>query len=523
MAVSEYLLTPSGFTSPRVTLARKKKDRDNRGGPAALSPGSTEVLRVLFPTVDFAIFFVVVFAVAWALRPWHFAWRAFLVAASFFFYGFWDERFVFLLGASVLFNWVWGAIIATAPAQIGGMSRERRILIGIGVLANLSTLAWFKYYSFLATSITNLLDGVGIDPGIPLMQITLPIAISFFTFHAISYLVDVGRGQVRPMSLLDFALYLSFFPHLVAGPIVRATEFAPQLAQPLRQRLVEAEPAFRLIVIGLFKKVVISSYVSSEIVDPVFALPGEHSSAEILLGIYAYAVQIYADFSGYTDMAIGLAMLLGIRFPQNFDAPYRALSLQDFWRRWHMTLSRWLRDYLYIGFLGGNRGGDRQTARNIFLTMTIGGLWHGAAWTFVIWGAIHGGGMVLERRIRELWSWGGRNGSALAAVAGWFVTFNLVSLSWVFFRAESIGVAFDILARLFTAWGQPSPAISTTLVLVVGGTIAAQFIPTNVGERLQRGFGRLQPVGQAACLAGALVLVDALGPQGVAPFIYFRF
>ncbi|MCC7364900.1 MAG: MBOAT family protein [Dehalococcoidia bacterium] len=476
---------------------------------------------MLFPTVDFAIFFVVVFTIAWALRPWHLAWRGFLVAASFFFYGFWDERFVLLLGASTLFNWVMGAIIATAPREIGGMSRERRVLIAVGVVANLAVLGWFKYYGFFASSLRNLLGDIGIDAGLPLLEITLPVAISFFTFHAISYLVDVGRDEVKPMSLLNFALYLSFFPHLVAGPIVRVTEFAPQLAQPLRQRLVEAEPAFKLILLGLFKKVVISSYVASEIADPVFALPGERSSQEIILGVYAYAVQIYADFSGYTDMAIGCALLLGISFPQNFDAPYRALSLQDFWRRWHMTLSRWLRDYLYIGLLGGNRGTPARTSRNLFLTMLLGGLWHGAAWTFVIWGAIHGAGLIVERRVKQAFAPYGNLGW-LGPVLAWFVTFHVVCLAWIFFRAESVGVAFEILVRMFTAWG-PSPLVSTWLMIVIGAAIAAQFLPSKIPDRLQWGFGQLAPAAQAFCLAGALVLVDAMGPQGVAPFIYFQF
>ncbi len=258
--------------------------------------------------------------------------------------------------------------------------------------ANVGALGYFKYYGFFVDSVTNGFGKLGIHVSPPLLQVILPIGISFFTFQAMSYVIDAYRDNLKPVGLLDFAVYLSFFPHLVAGPIVRATEFLPQLRKRADPRRIDAAYAFRLIVAGMFKKVVVSSFLASTIVDKVFAAPGNHSSLEILFAIYGYAFQIYADFSGYTDIAIGCALLLGIRFPPNFDSPYIAMSLQDFWRRWHMTLSRWLRDYLYIS-LGGNRGGRWKTYRNLMLTMLIGGLWHGASWTFVIWGGIHGVGL----------------------------------------------------------------------------------------------------------------------------------
>ena len=213
--------------------------------------------------------------------------------------------------------------------------------------------------------------------------------MSFFVFQAISYVVDTYRRHLRPVSLLDFATYLSFFPHLVAGPIVRVGEFVPQMERPADPREIDAARAFRLIMFGLAKKVIVAEQLAAWIVKPVFDNPTQYGAIDNLFGVYAYAIQIYADFSGYTDIAIGLALLLGIRFPQNFNSPYIATTLQDFWRRWHMTLSRWLRDYLYIG-LGGNRKGETRTCINLFLTMFLGGLWHGASWTFVVWGTIHG-------------------------------------------------------------------------------------------------------------------------------------
>ena len=474
---------------------------------------------VLFPTVDFAIFFVVVFAIAWALRPWHLWWRVFLVAASWFFYGFWEPAFVLLLVASTAVNWAMGRDLARMKDEDGALNPAGRALLAFGVSLNLLALGYFKYYGFFAEEINDLVGVVGVGELIPLRQITLPIAISFFTFHAISYLVDVARGDIEePMSILDFSLYLSFFPHLVAGPIVRVTGFMPQIREPLSQRLLSASPAFQLILFGLFKKVVISSYLASEIADPVFAAPGQHSAQEILVGVYAYAVQIFADFSGYTDIAIGCALLLGVAFPQNFDQPYRALSLQDFWRRWHMTLSRWLRDYLYIP-LGGNRGPKAFVYRNLVLTMVLGGLWHGAALTFVVWGAIHGFGLLAERELRERYP--GRLGR-WSPVLQWLMTFHVVCLAWIFFRAETFGTAWEMIGRMLTAWGDTS-AITPLLLFVIAGSIAAQFLPAKLSVSLHGSFSRLAPVAQAATLAIGLVAIDTLGPEGVAPFIYFQF
>jgi alginate O-acetyltransferase complex protein AlgI len=474
---------------------------------------------MLFPTVDFAIFFVAVFAIAWLIRPWHLYWRIFLVAASWFFYGFWEPSFVLLLIGSTAANWAMGRDLAQMKDEDGRLTMAGRGLLTFGITLNLVSLGYFKYYGFFSTEVNELLGSLSMGHPIPLREITLPVAISFFTFHAISYLVDIARNDVEePMSLLDFSLYLSFFPHLVAGPIVRVTEFAPQLREPMTKRIIDASPAFSLILVGLFKKVVISSYLATEIADPVFAAPSAHSSFEILVGVYAYAIQIFADFSGYTDIAIGCALLLGLRFPQNFDAPYRALSLQDFWRRWHMTLSRWLRDYLYIP-LGGNRGPKTFIYRNLVLTMVLGGLWHGAAFTFIFWGAIHGFGLVIERELKERYP--GRLGR-FSPLLSWLITFHVVCLAWIFFRAETFDVAWEIIWRLLTAWGG-ADAVTPLLLLVIAGSLAAQFWPPNFSTRVQLSFSRLAPAAQAATLAVGLVMIDALGPEGVAPFIYFQF
>jgi alginate O-acetyltransferase complex protein AlgI len=299
---------------------------------------------MLFPTVAFAAFFVVVFTANWVLRPRDLPWRWSMFAASLYFYGYWDVRFLGLILFSIAMNWLYGQAVSGALALNRAKTPSSRILVGLAVGSNLALLGFFKYYGFFVESLLSLGDRFGLDLSPPLLEVILPVGISFFTFQAMSYVIDIGRGEIRTMPLLDFAVFLSFFPQLVAGPIVRASEFAPQLVERPDPRHVRMPEAFRLIFRGLFKKVVISSFLATNIVDPVFANPGEFSALENLFAVYAYAIQIYADFSGYTDIAIGCALLLGFRFPQNFDQPYRALSIQDFWRRWHMTLPRWLRD-----------------------------------------------------------------------------------------------------------------------------------------------------------------------------------
>ena len=346
---------------------------------------------MLFPTVEFAVFFAVVFVVSWLLRPRPTAWKLFSLAASYFFYGWWDWGLLWLLALLTVANQVFagGAHRASTP-------RARKTWVAVAVVFDLGILGWFKYYGFFVENLTELAGLVGATWAPPLLTVVLPIGISFIVFQSISYVVDCSRHTIRPAKLLDVGVYLSYFPHVLAGPLVRANEFIPQLYEPADPRRIDSSRAFRLIVQGMFKKVVVSTYLATAIVDPIFAAPQTHSSLEVLLGVYAYAFVIYCDFSGYTDIAIGIALLLGIKFPQNFDAPYTARSVQDFWRRWHMTLSRWLRDYLYVP-LGGNRGGELATYRNLILTMVLGGLWHGASWNFIVWGLLHGIGLAVTR------------------------------------------------------------------------------------------------------------------------------
>ncbi|MBK9180498.1 MAG: MBOAT family protein [Acidimicrobiales bacterium] len=474
---------------------------------------------MLFPTVEFAIFFSIVFVACWLLRPFPLPWRLFMLAASYVFYCWWDWHYGLLLAGSTLANHLAARAIHATRDERG----RRAILIG-AVAANLAALGWFKYYGFFASSVVGGLRDVGLDVAVPLVQVVLPVGISFFTFMALSYVIDTYRRELSPPSLLDFALYLAFFPHLVAGPIVRASELLPQFALHPDPRRLDSAQAFRLIVAGMFKKVVVSSFLAGAIVDRVFAAPASASSLEILFAIYAYAIQIYADFSGYTDIAIGCALLLGFRFPQNFDAPYTSRSVQEFWRRWHMSLSRWLRDYLYVP-LGGNRGSTLQTYRNLMLTMLLGGLWHGASWTFVVWGGIHGSALCVDRwqaDRHERRGLGPVVDTPARAVLRWFVAFHVVCLAWVFFRAETLTAAWQLLTRLFTAWG-PAPLVTPLLVATIVAMLAAQFVPPRFVLTVQSAYSRFPWAVQGAILGGAFLLIDSLGPVGVAPFIYFQF
>ncbi|MYI56192.1 MAG: MBOAT family protein, partial [Acidimicrobiia bacterium] len=414
---------------------------------------------MLFPTFTFALFFVVVLTVGWFMpgrRAW---WKLFMLAASYFFYAYWDARFVGLIAASTVLNQT--AAVWLARLQHPG---ARRAVVSLAVGANLASLGFFKYAGFFVDSAESALEGLGIAADLPLLNIILPVGISFFTFQAISYVLDVYRGDSEPAKPLDFAVYLAFFPQLVAGPIVRAHELIPQLNEPRTLRHNDFMRATVLIAAGLFKKMVVATYLAEALVDDVFAFPERFSSLEVLLGVYGYAIQIYADFSGYTDIAIGVALLLGIRLPDNFNQPYRAASIQDFWRRWHMSLSRWLRDYLYIP-LGGNRGGEWRRDRNLLLTMLLGGLWHGAAWTFVLWGALHGLGLLVERRL----------GLRLPGIVARLVTFHFVCFGWILFRAESLGAAGSVLARLFSAWTVEPTQLTWVAVALIVAALATQF------------------------------------------------
>jgi D-alanyl-lipoteichoic acid acyltransferase DltB (MBOAT superfamily) len=483
---------------------------------------------MLFPTIEFGIFFLVVFAASWVARGTPEIRKLFLLGASYFFYGWWDWRFLALLFVSTLINYLAGLALARS-ARPG----FRKFIVGVAVVAGLSILGFFKYYGFFLTSLSVLLETAGLTRDLPFMQVILPVGISFFTFQGISYVVDVYRGHVpAERSLPNVMLYISFFPQLVAGPIVRAADFLPQLHRPVSLTRAHIGVGVVLILSGLLKKMVVANYLATELVDPVFFDPAAVGALDLLVGVYGYAIQIYCDFSGYSDIAIGIAALLGYRFLENFDQPYRASSLQDFWRRWHISLSTWLRDYLYVP-LGGNRHGEAKTYRNLFLTMFLGGIWHGAAWTFVFWGAFHGTMLAVERYARRQIEFfapvetapGGimsALGNGAQHLVGILWTFHLVCFAWIFFRADSFATAGSYLAG-FARWDEASQYVTPFMVGLIAIAMLFQFTPRHLGRWLARGVQYLPSPVLGLLLGGGIWLIWAIAPEGVAPFIYFQF
>jgi alginate O-acetyltransferase complex protein AlgI len=407
-----------------------------------------------FNSPEFLLGFLpVTFVVVWLLR--HFAGlpaaRIWMFCASLFFYGWFEWRYLLLIGGSILVNYTFGQLVLVR--QRAGRPAAAQALLVIGIAANLAALGYFKYLDFLVQTVSTTFGF-----GAPVFGIVLPLAISFFTFQQIAYLVDLHAGKGRDHDFLDFALFVCFFPQLIAGPIVHHTELIPQLRSPAAFRFSwrSLDLGLVLVLIGLFKKAVLADEIAP-LADQIFAAADAGQALTLFeswAGLLAFTLQILFDFSGYSDIAIGLALMVGITLPENFRAPYQAASIIDFWRRWHITLSRFLRDYLYIP-LGGSRRGRFRRYRNLFLTMFIGGLWHGASWTFAVWGALHG----LYLAINHAWRWAaarlGLPPAPLRGAGGWALTFAAVMLAWVFFRARTFDgalVMIEGLAGLSGTW-----------------------------------------------------------------------
>jgi alginate O-acetyltransferase complex protein AlgI len=428
--------------------------------------------------------------------------QAIVILASLVFYGWWDWRFVPLLAGLTVANWLVSLAFQRWP---------RPIVPILGVVLNLAVLAVFKYANFLGGNIAWAF-GQRFTP----FDIILPLGLSFFVFQKISYLIDLKRGQAHVYRFLDFCMFVIFFPQLIAGPLVRHNEIIPQFREnPRRPEMWEnLSRGFLLFLCGLLKKVGIADTVAMD-ADKFFALAahGAHlNAAASWAAAISYTLQIYFDFSGYSDMAIGLALMFGLRIPFNFDAPYRSASIREFWRRWHMTLSRFLRDYLYIP-LGGNRCGAIRQAANVIVTMLLGGLWHGAGWTFVAWGGLHGVALA----INGAWV---RAGRRLPWVAGWVVTMLFVIAGWVLFRAPNFGTAADMLAGMAGLHGIGHAKLDNAAVVVIGAALAL-FGPTSQELALKR----LPPAAWVALPAGAAMVFVLLMIGGRVPneFIYFQF
>ena len=402
---------------------------------------------------------------------------------------------------------------------------RRKGLVVLSLSINLGLLVYFKYTNFLGGVITSLMGGE-----FTALDIFLPVGISFFTFQTISYVIDVYRGRIDPLRRwIDYVFYVSFFPQLVAGPIVRARDFIPQIYKtPVVTRAEFGEGLF-LVLCGLFKKTVISDYISLNFVDRIFDAPLLYTGVENLLGVYGYALQIYCDFSGYSDMAIGIALLLGFRFNVNFDSPYQSATITEFWRRWHISLSSWLKDYLYIS-LGGNRKGKIRTYINLLITMLLGGLWHGASVSFILWGALHGVALAVHKFVMNHFSSFKPLGSEMKPwrrVIGVLITFHLVCFGWILFRADSMQTVGEVLTQIFTnfhpeVFMQFVVGYKGVFVLMVVGYIL-HFMPKSAENGLQAVVTRSPLLVQAVMLAIAIFVVVQFKSAGVQPFIYFQF
>ncbi len=464
-----------------------------------------------FNSWHFIAFFLVVFVITWPMKRYSVLWRFTMLVASYYFYGSWNWMYLGLIMFSTVFDFWVGRRLDLAKDP-------RRWIIG-SVFINLGVLAFFKYTNFAFETANWGLAAMEAAFRFNAIDVALPVGISFYTFQSMSYTIDVYRGDLKPRSsLLDYALFVAFFPQLVAGPIVRASEFFRDLDSPKHIPAKGIAYALILIALGYVKKAVFADSLA-EVADPVWDAPMAHDAWTVLLAVYAFAFQIYFDFSGYTDIAIGIAMLFGFEFPKNFNYPYMATSLQDFWRRWHMTLSRWLRDYLYIA-LGGNRISVSRTYVNLFLTMLLGGLWHGASWNFVIWGALHGSWLVIERLIlARIPGW--ESNFIGVKVFRWFLTFHVVCLSWIFFRAKTFDGALLMLGQI----GQLAQATFDTAARNGIAILCILLL-------LHWAFGRFDlkhrignaswPVHVGATTLALLVLA-LFTPDTVAPFIYFQF
>jgi len=472
---------------------------------------------VLFNTLAYAKFFAVVFVVSWLLARARRLRVVFLLVASYFFYAEWNWRFLPLLFASSTADFLLGNAIARAEGD-----RQRRRWLVATVVMNLGVLAVFKYLDFGVESARALLVALGFEPPLLALRIALPIGVSFFTFESMSYVIDVYRRDIEPHpSYVEYLAFVAFFPHLVAGPIVRPRDLLPQIASPARWDERGASEALFMIATGLLKKVAIGDYLAVNLVDRVFDAPAQFSALECYAAVVGYAVQIYCDFSGYTDIAIGCAKLLGIRLPQNFDSPYQAVDVQDFWRRWHISLSTWLRDYLYIS-LGGNRKGTVRTYVNLMLTMLLGGLWHGANWTFVVWGGLHGAALCVNRVTAQARARRGAASSRLPNVVRVLVTFHFVCVAWVFFRAPTFTAARRMFAELATlSTFHPNLPASVLAVLAVG--LASHWAPHRVVTWVKDGFVRLPGPVQGVALFAAAVALRQMGEARAVPFVYFQF
>lgn len=473
-----------------------------------------------FNSLIFLGFIFVVFIV-YPRMP-HRRQNIFLILASYTFYGYWNWRFIFILFTLTIINFFVGQYLGKSIKQ----KRRKRIVI-LATVFNLSILGFFKYFNFFIDSAASLLLIFGLHPNLPLLRIILPVGISFYTFQTMTYTLDIYSGKLEPTkNFIDFALFVCFFTQLLAGPIERASNMLPQAALPRKIRKEQVLTGLNLILLGYFKKVAIADTLAP-IADKIFAAPELMTSGQLWTGVYAFTIQIYCDFSGYTDIARGIALILGFRFMENFKVPYFSRNISEFWRRWHISLSSWLRDYLYIP-LGGNRAGNIRTYANLIITFLLCGLWHGAAWTFVIWGLAHGLYLAVHRIIlrgkRAVYLWPRNITARLLDIGKVIITFHIVALTWILFKSTNLTIAvsyFEGLFRFHQFNGIATPVIFAGLLIFILDMTQALFkSQTWITDDPRYKVARYA----IAQLLLFSVLAAAIAHSGtITPFIYFQF
>jgi D-alanyl-lipoteichoic acid acyltransferase DltB (MBOAT superfamily) len=469
---------------------------------------------MVFNSLTFLAFVVVVFGLYWLLPGWRLR-NGLLLIASYVFYGAWSPPYVLLLLASTLLDWWLARLIGRCADP-----RRRRLLLIASLAGNLGLLGYFKYGNFLLENFTAMLAVLGIDYRPPEASILLPIGISFYTFASLSYTLDVYRGDVRhDWKFADYALFVSFFPHLVAGPILRARNLLPQIAAPRRPSANEVGWGLALFCFGLFCKTVMADTVFAPVVDAAYAAPEKHGAADLWIAALAFSGQIYYDFNGYSLCAIGLALCFGYAFPDNFRHPYAALGFSDFWRRWHISLSGWLRDYLYVS-LGGNRHGEWRRLRNLMLTMLLGGLWHGASWLFVLWGVLHGAFLIAERVVQRLVAPGFTPTPGIILLLR-LATFLLVTLAWIPFRATTPDQAWAVFSGLWSA--RPAGVDLAGMAAFVAMFATVLWHLAHRDRCFEAAVAARGRIWQYAATSGCLVAMFMVSGGDQRAFIYFQF
>lgn len=476
---------------------------------------------MLFNSLLYMVFLAVVVAGFWLLLRWRWGRALWLLLASCLFYMAWDPRYILLILGAATWDWAMGRVLDATPDSHPG--RRKLIMLG-SVAINLGLLCYYKYLGFFVENAVAGLNLLGLELAAPAIKVALPVGISFFTFQSMAYVIDVYRRELpAERNLLRFFLFATFFPQLVAGPISRAHILLPQLHRTPKLDHDDVGEALFRIAKGLVKKVAIADWLALNLVDRVFSQPHLYSGPEVLIGLYAYTLQIYCDFSGYTDVAIGSARLLGVRLPENFDRPYRARTVAEFWRKWHITLSTWLRHYVFFP-LGGSKGSVWLAHRNTLITLVLIGLWHGANWTFVLYGLIHGVAIAWNRTQHRKYPKGWTHDALPWQQNLWRIalTFHFVVLARILFRAPSLEAAGDVTrALLGNGWGLARVDNGTWAVLLVG--YLAHFAPPGWADRLRLQFKSWPALGQGAALAGVAVALAAVAETDAVPFIYFQF